>query len=129
DLKTFNLYNRTGGQNKAADIDFGLMSGNTTGLNLIVPNSTRWSSFTGWGTLPTTWNPINSGTLLRISQPETADLNRFTNATSLEDLLRAYSYFSANVATRPGYSSTNDGPGDHLRQIAPGDLIVYYSTE
>lgn len=129
DFNTFNVYTMPGANVNQEHIDVMLLNGSTTGLNLLTPSSAGVTAFSSSSNIASDWTQRNSGTLLRISNPESAELNMFTNANSVSGLLAAYSYFSSIITTRPGYNATNDGPSERIRHVAPGDIIVYYSTE
>lgn len=129
DLNTLDVYVRAGAEANTEYIHFGLMNGASTGLNLLTPNSTGWSAWSGWGDIPNTWDPANSGELMKIVNPDQSELDLFDDATSVADLLTAYQYFAATITTRPGYNATNDGPSTRIRHIAPEEMVVYYSAE
>lgn len=129
DLSNYNIYTVDGANANQEHIDLITLFGSSSGMNLLLPSST---SFTGWGStshIPTTWTKRNDGILMRIPNPEADELALFENANSVSGLLSAYSYFLSTIADRPGYNSTNDGPSTRVRNMADGDLVVYYSLE
>ncbi len=127
DLSNYYVYTADGAEANPEHIDIVQLYGASTGMNLLLPS---YTSFNLWNVRdPRTWTHRNDGVLMRLPNPSPDELALFENATSVADLLIAYGYYAATLSSRPGYSSTNDGPSARIRNIGAGDLIVYYSTE
>ncbi|NGM61303.1 DUF4843 domain-containing protein [Sphingobacterium sp. SGG-5] len=127
DLSNYYVYTADGAEAGPENIDIVHLHGASTGANLLLPSYTR---FDLWNVRdPRTWTHRNDGVLMRLPNPNPDELALFENATSVSDLLTAYGYYAATLSSRPGYSSTKDGPSARIQGIGAGDLIVYYSTE
>src|SRR5690606_34852586 len=129
DLTNYYIYTVDGANVNQGAIDMILLHSAGSNMNLFTPTSTR---FTGWGStkhIPTEWTQRNDGVLMRLPNPSIDELALFENASSVSDLLTAYSYYASTITDRPGYNSTNDGPATSIRQVDAGGLVVYYSVE
>ena len=129
DLSNYNVYTLDGANKNQDHIDMVAMFGASTGMNLLLPSSTSFTAWAATSHIPTTWTQRNDGVLMRIPNPETDELAHFENATTVSELLAAYSYFSSTITSRAGYNSTNDGPSTRIRNVGDGDLVIYYSAE
>lgn len=129
DLKTGGAYSITSAIDATEDIDMILLRSSSSEMNLLVPAN---SGVTGWGSakhIPAEWNTRNNGTLIRLPAPSETELAFFDDATSTDDILEAYNIMFDEVKSRPGYSSTNDGPSGRIRSIGSGDIILFKSTD
>lgn len=128
DLKTGGAYSISSAVDATEHIDMVLMRSSSSEMNLLVPAN---SGVTGWGStkhIPEDWATRNNGTLIRLPAPSEIEKALFDEATSTDDILEAFNIMSDEVKSRPGYSSTNDGPSGRVRTIGEGDIILFKST-
>lgn len=129
DLHTGYAYILNGATANQPLIDFIILrSGAGTEQNILTPSS---GSLTAWGStshIPAEWDIRNTGQLMRLPNPSSQELELFELAQTKADLDAAYDYYLANIADRPNYSSTNDGPSTRIRAVGSGDLIAFRSA-
>lgn len=129
DARTGDAYITSGADDNTELIDFiVLRSGAGTEQNILVPSS---SAVTAWGSsshIPDQWPVRNEGTLARIATPTLAELDAYDAASTKAELLTLYNDLVDDIADRPGYS-TYHGPGTRIREVAAGDLLLFYSTD
>src|SRR5690606_2478320 len=122
-------YTASGAAKYQENIDFIMMRSEAgTQFNIIPPSS---SSVTAWGSSKPVadWDVRNAGQLMRLPNPSSVEMDLFENAQSKADLDAAYDYYLANIADRPDYSLTNDGPSTRLRLVDTGCLVAFRSTD
>lgn len=114
-----------------SEIDMVMVSGSSTGTNLISPASSR---FTAWGTgvkprkyIYDRWWVKNLGTFMNLPGPTEEEVSLFTDAGSVDDLLNAFNHVHETITKREGYSKTNDGPQSNVRRVSPGDVVLFHS--
>ncbi|SFB83200.1 protein of unknown function [Parapedobacter composti] len=130
DMHTGYAYIVSGADANPEKIDFiVLRSSAGTEHNILTPSSGSVTAWGGSSHIPEQWNVRNGGTLMRLPNPSNEELALFEEAESKADLIVAYEQILANIQSRPGYNSTNDGPSTRIRAVGVGDILLFRSND
>jgi len=109
-------------------IDFGLMYGRNTGGNLMAPISGGFLTFgdkfkdalLAWG------NNRNNGTFINLGNDEKAQevFNSVKKADAIEEL---YKEWFDKIVDIEGYNPRKHGPGQRMRDMTIGDVMLFRS--
>ncbi len=110
-------------------IDFVFLIGASTGLNILVPNSSGFNYFgsTVKDVVADGWDVRNDGKIVNIGNSEKS-LEIFENLQNGDQIREAYNTAMTTVEDMPDYDEQLNGPGDRIRKINEGD-IIFIKTE
>lgn len=139
DAQTGYSYITEGANEFQEKIDFMILrSGAGTEQNILLP-STSDGNLRAWGTSKhiadgdeakgwAPWTVRNAGSIMRLPDPSSIELDIYDQASNKADLEAAFLYYQSNIANRPGYNSTNHGPSTRIRQVSNGDILAFKSS-
>lgn len=140
DTESGYVYIPDGANNVQEKIDLiVLRSGAGTEQNILLPGTTN-GNLNAWGSTKyivggddakgwEPWTIRNTGQIMRLPDPSSAELELFEEAETEADLLAAYQDYLDNIVNRPNYNATNHGPGTRIRQVSEGDIIAFKSSD
>lgn len=130
DLKTGIVYNNDASSSMyAKKIDLVYEYSGANAANFLTPFGPEIISFGGpLKSIVLGWSQTNEGEYIKYSGVSDAEEIQYFNAISSSgDIEAAWNTALTDVTSRPGYTSSANGPGRRIRSMEVGDLIFFHS--
>lgn len=118
----------SGASRKQNDIDFLYAYGKSTGINLIVPSSSRLKGFGSYRrNVMDKWSVLNKGSFVNMMHDKSAR-QLFKKVKTNGQLVKAYKGALKKVKTLRDYKVITHGPALSLRRMEVGDIFLFKSA-
>ncbi|WP_066832533.1 hypothetical protein [Rufibacter ruber] len=123
---TGTTYSENEASGNTGKIDFIYLHGKDSGANFVTPASAGLSAFKKLSERVATWEARNEGTLIKLPASEESQ-QLFESVKTTADLQEAFKKAGKLVTSAAGYKAKDFGPGDRIRFLAAGDVVLFKS--
>ena len=123
DIGSAAKYTQANATERPQDMDFIMLWGSTSDMNLVSPlDINRLRQWGSGQTINEEWLVKNATTMMKFGASEAA---LYDNIKELEDVKKAYDEALAKVAEQEGYDILKNGPGISIRGMQAGDILFF----